>query len=252
MVATTGGAMSSSLHDGSSSRSSNGSRRSQVSSYRRQVSDLGMEDPVTDTRNAAKKLSKDPSEKSLDADESAESTGNTAIGDLPLVSDHETGQEASQNDEGSEGDDDFEMDLEELTCTISARSSVHSSREGSMTLKAMSDSFSSSMNCSFNTSLAELGADEINGSSWSPQVRGREQPQGGRRKPPSRTSSGYCRDMRASDSPGQTGRTLRKNIIRNSHGHSISAMTLKPRMREIQEEVVKVATIDAISVANNN
>ena len=233
-----------------------GTKDSSSSPYRRQVSDLGMEDPVASFRKGRKpttssKESSDADDVSISIQTGDSTRASTGLGELPRVSDHSVSlsddddQQLNRNscaDEcPSEDEDCFEMDLEDLMSTMSGRSSLKSvssgSRNGSMALRAMHDSFSNSMNCSFsNDSSTENLNFDGNDASTESTKGGQQSPhqpqiQKGRRKLPARTGSGYVRGVsdRATESPSNSRRSLRTSIIRSNNGLAVSATALKAK-----------------------
>jgi hypothetical protein len=183
--------------------------------YRRQVSDLGMEDPVVECRpkNRNATEGRDP-----DDSDSAASTVDD------LKDEYVPSEEAS---EVEVDDNEEELDLEDLMST-STRTSVitRSTSSGSFALRAMSDSFSNSF--SFNEySLTDEVSENCTDSIDEPSK------QRVARKLPQRIGSGYVRGdgLPRSNSSPKIRRSLRTSIIKSSNGLPVPAAALREKRR---------------------
>ena len=169
------------------STSSNNSSPDQTPRFiRRQVSDLGMEDPVM--------CKKEDYEEPQESDAPSDGRPN-------IVDDDE--------------DEDEEIDLDDLM-SMSSPCTRSSLGGGSITLKAMSDSFSGN-NSSTGSFFCPDDSTDFTDASGA----------GGRRKVPARAGSGYCRDRRSSDASNSS--SDRRKYVRS--GVVVSAAALREKRR---------------------
>jgi hypothetical protein len=183
--------------------------------YRRQISDLGMEDPVARCRPKTRKATegRDPD----DSDSVASTFGGLNDENVPS-------EEASE----VEGDDnEEELDLEDLMST-STRTSLmtRSTSSGSFALRAMSDSFNNSVLFDEDSST-EDASEKCADATDEPHM------QRVGRKLPERTGSGYVRGdgLPRSPSTGKIRRSLRTSIIKSSNGLPVSAAAFREMRR---------------------
>ncbi|CAB9513472.1 expressed unknown protein [Seminavis robusta] len=200
---------------------------------RRQVSDLGMEDPVMlQTRRRGKKKN------AAEIDSTASTCGAAAA----------SAESSAVEQTEEEEDDDVEMDLEELmsscqqdrSCVTRTTSVSSGSRGGSMALRAMSDSFNnSSFNSAGSSGTACQGSSQDFSSSHhedsfsnhlgenapaTPTGTGRVG-----RKLPARSGSGYVRGVGAASSGSASRRaSLRKS---STNGLATAAVALREKRR---------------------
>jgi hypothetical protein len=178
---------------------------------RRQVSDLGMEDPVAASSSQGRKASK---ERDLNDGDSAVSTFG-GMGDEHFPSEETGGVDVVSNDE--------ELELEDLISTGPRSLMTRSTSSGSSALRAMSDSFNSSV--LFNEdSLTEDVSEERNEEPIRQRVG---------RSLPRRTGSGYVRGDGSprSNSAGNTRRSLRASNTKASNGLAVSVAALREKRR---------------------
>ena len=222
---------------------------------RRQVSDLGMEDPVMlETRRRKKPTITVPVEpESTKVKDDGDSTASTCGGGVNTARTPQKKVNVVENDE-----DDTEMDFDDLMSMSSRRTSVSrcssaTSKAGSMALRAMSDSFTNgSFDSSSNNSNQELSLSDLNGSlsnsnhhdgtsddapvAAAPTNRTTPSGRTGR-KLPQRTGSGYVRTGGAqrSDSSSSSShaarRALRSSVIKSNNGVVVSSSALREKRR---------------------
>lgn len=225
---------------------------------RRQVSDLGMEDPVVETRRRRRKPAsgEDETKRKIDGD-SAVSTccGNTEnIGDEEASLSHTLENDSKDDNQAANLvlEDDTELDFDDLMSMSTRRSGISrsssaASKRGSMTLRAMSDSFTNgSFNSSgtgsghlessmadFQASLSEELQDGRNQGDASPVASGVSSSPPCRRKLPQRTGSGYVRGPQRTESDSSVRRANhRASVIKkSSNGVVVSGAALREKRR---------------------
>lgn len=182
---------------------------------RRQVSDLGMEDPCL--KNTS---SEDVKESNLNDLADAAPNTSTVL----------------------EAEEEPELDFDDLM-SMSTRSSRASSNGGSLALRAMSDSFNnSSFDGSQSYSLNQEGdnseefitAEEGNASASSTNS--------GRRKLPARSGSGYCRGDKRSTGGSSSDR---RKYVRSGVAVSAAALREKRRSSILHNSMSQLAASNA-------
>ena len=225
---------------------------------RRQVSDLGMEDPVVETRRRRRKpASREEDIKNKKDSDSAVSIccGNTEDNGGEEASLPQTVEDDIKDDNHAANlvlEDDTELDFDDLLSMSTRRSGISrsssaASKRGSMTLRAMSDSFTNgSFNSSgtgsghlessmtdFQASLSEEQLDSRKQEDVSLAVSVTSSSPRCRRKLPERTGSGYVRGPQRTESDSSVRRANhRASVIKkSSNGVVVSGAALREKRR---------------------